>query len=184
MYLNRLIKTGYLLLLLTALSCTDKPGTSSRQLTSYQAEHITHIETGNTSPADLVNFACSLVGTPYQYGSKDPAHGFDCSGYVTYVFNHFSIMVPRTSVDFTAVQRPISLKDAKAGDLILFTGTDSTQRIVGHMGIISSTPGEPLRFMHATSGKGYGVVETDFHTPYYETRYIKIIRVFSQNDFK
>jgi lipoprotein Spr len=159
-------------------SPSKKPG----QLTAYEAEHITSIQTGSTTPLELVNFACSLSGTPYHYGSIDPKVGFDCSGFVTYVFNHFGIMVPRTSVDFTPVQHAIELKDAKAGDLILFTGTDSTKRVVGHMGIISSTQGEPLRFMHATSGKGYGVVETDFHTAYYEARYLKTIRVFLQND--
>jgi cell wall-associated NlpC family hydrolase len=69
------------------------------------------------------------------------------------VFNHFDIMVPRTSLDFTPVQKPIPLQEARLGDLILFTAMDSTNRTVGHMGIISSTPGEPLRFMHSTSGK-------------------------------
>src|ERR1700712_1582669 len=75
-----------------------------KTLTAYEAEHITHIETGNTTPAELVNYACSLAGTPYKYASTDPRQGFDCSGFVTYVFNHFHIMVPRTSVDFTPVQ--------------------------------------------------------------------------------
>jgi hypothetical protein len=40
-------------------------------LTPYDAEHITKIETGNTTPDELVNYACSLAGTPYKYGSKD-----------------------------------------------------------------------------------------------------------------
>ena len=153
-----------------------------KRLTPYESEHITHIETGKTKPYELVNFACSLAGTTYKYGSADPLQGFDCSGFVTYVFNHFGIAVPRTSVDFTPVQRPIPLQQAKLGDLILFTGLDSSHRIVGHMGIISSTPGEPLRFMHSTSGKNLGVVETDLHTRYYENRYIKVIRIFPQND--
>jgi len=91
-------------------------------------------------------------------------------------------MVPRTSVDFTPVHEAVDLKDAKLGDLILFTGTDSTERVAGHMGIISSLPGEPLRFMHASSGKHPGVIETDFYTKYYEARYLKVIRVFVQND--
>jgi len=167
----------YILFLLLCCACHH-----AKRLTPYQAEHITHIETGKTKPYELVNFACSLAGTTYKYGSADPLHGFDCSGFVTYVFNHFGIAVPRTSVDFTPVQRPIPLQQAKLGDLILFTGLDSSHRIVGHMGIISSTPGEPLRFMHSTSGKNQGVVETDFHTRYYENRYIKVIRIFPQND--
>ena|SRR5665213_2790211 len=154
----------------------------TKPLTPYEAEHITHIETGKTKPYELVNFACSLAGTPYKYASTDPLQGLDCSGFVTYVFRHFGIAVPRTSVDFTPVQRPIPLKQAKLGDLILFTGLDSSRRIVGHMGIISSVPGEPLRFMHSTSGKNQGVVETDFYTRYYEARYIEVIRIFPQND--
>lgn len=166
-----------LLLLPLCLSCEHK-----KPLTPYEAEHITHIETGKTTPGELVNFACSLTGTPYKYGSVDPKQGLDCSGFVTYVFNHFGIMVPRTSVDFTSVQKSIPLKEARLGDLILFTGTDSTNSTAGHMGIMSSFPGEPLRFLHSTSGKNEGVVETDFHTPYYEARYIKTIRIFSQND--
>ncbi len=152
------------------------------QLSSYQAEHITKIQTGKTTPAELVNFACSLAGTPYKYGSINPQEGLDCSGFVTYAFNHFGIMVPRVSTDFTPVGHEVSIQDAKPGDLILFTGTDSTERVVGHMGIISSTPGEPLRFMHSTSGKGYGVVETDFYNKYYESRFVKVIRVFPQNE--
>jgi lipoprotein Spr len=165
------------ILLLLCISCRHK-----KQLTSYEAEHITRIETGKTTPDELVNFACSLAGTPYKYGSTDPKQGFDCSGFVTYVFNHFDIMVPSTSLDFTPVQQPIPLQKARLGDLILFTGTDSTKKVVGHMGIISSTPGEPLRFMHSTSGKNEGVVETDFHTAFYEARYIKTIRIFPQNE--
>ncbi|GAA4094942.1 C40 family peptidase [Mucilaginibacter panaciglaebae] len=149
---------------------------------TYEQEHITHINTGNTTPDELVTFACSLEGTPYLYGSIDPEKGFDCSGFVTYVFNHFGIAVPRTSADFTPVQHPIDLKDAKRGDLILFTGTDSTQKVVGHMGIISSLPGEKLAFIHSTSGKAYGVTETSYYDSYYNTRYVKTIRIFKQND--
>jgi len=180
-YIMKILPAILLIVSLFCFACHHK-AKQDEALTSYEAEHITRIETGNTTPDELVNYACSLAGTPYKYGSKDIQQGFDCSGYVTYVFNHFGIRVPRVSTDFTSVQHAVPLEDAKLGDLILFTGTDSTNRIVGHMGIISSTPGEPLRFMHSTSGKGYGVVETDFYTRYYESRYVKIIRVFPQNE--
>lgn len=142
---------------------------------------ITTVSTGRTTPSELITFARSLTGTPYKYASTDPARGFDCSGFITYVFNHFGIIVPRQSVDFTSMQRSIDLKQAKPGDLILFTGTDSTVRIVGHMGIIVSAPGEEIRFIHSTSGRAYGVTETSLK-PYYVGRYMKIIRIFPQND--
>ncbi|RYZ17153.1 MAG: peptidoglycan endopeptidase, partial [Chitinophagaceae bacterium] len=61
------------------------------------------IDTKKVKPADLVSFARTLTGTPYVYGSTDPKVGFDCSGFITYVFNHFGIQVPRSSIDFTQV---------------------------------------------------------------------------------
>ena len=57
------------------------------------------IETGTTSPAEILQFAKTLIGTPYLYASTDPTNGFDCSGFITYVFNHFTIAVPRSSVE-------------------------------------------------------------------------------------
>jgi len=135
------------------------------------------INTGRTQPEELLRFAESLKGVPYLYGSTDPAKGLDCSGFNTHFFNHFGIAVPRSSKDFTKVQTPVSLKDSRPGDLILFTGTDSTIRIVGHMGIIADNNGKDIRFIHSTSGKDYGVTTTPLN-PYYQGRFVKAIRVF------
>src|SRR5215218_2993379 len=57
------------------------------------------IATGTTTRQQLLAFAESLIGTPYLYASTDPSKGFDCSGFITYVFNHFDIAVPRSSID-------------------------------------------------------------------------------------
>ena len=135
------------------------------------------IKTGSITPGSLVAFGKSLVGTPYLYASCDPANGFDCSGFITYVFNHFGIAVPRSSVDFTNVGREIPKELARPGDLILFTGTDSTKRIVGHMGIVESNEKDNLLFIHSTSGKAMSVV-ISLLEGYYETRFVKVIRVF------
>ena len=140
------------------------------------------IKTGSTVPDSLVAFGKSLVGIPYLYASSDPAKGFDCSGFITYVFNHFGIAVPRSSVDFTDKGFEIPNDMAAPGDLILFTGTDSTIRIVGHMGIVESNEHGNLLFLHSTSGKAYGVTISPL-MGYYETRFVKVIRVFPQTYF-
>jgi cell wall-associated NlpC family hydrolase len=145
------------------------------------AGFVTKIATGGTTPAQLVAFAQSLEGVPYRYASTDPARGFDCSGYITYVFNHFNIAVPRRSVDFTYVNKQIPLAQANTGDLVLFTGLDSTLRVPGHMGILIVSANKTLTFLHSTSGKAEGVTETPFNS-YYNSRYLKTIRVFRQND--
>ena len=140
------------------------------------------INTGSIIPDSLVAFGKSLVGTPYLYASTDPAKGFDCSGFISYVFKQFGIAVPRSSVDFTDVGLEIPKEFASPGDLILFTGTDSTVKIVGHMGIVESNERGNLLFLHSTSGKAYGVVISPLNG-YYETRFVKVIRIFPQTYF-
>jgi len=147
---------------------------------TYKEEQ--EIKTGSAIPDSLVAFGKSLVGTPYLYASSDPANGFDCSGFITYVFNHFGIAVPRSSVDFTDMGIEIPTDFASPGDLILFTGTDSTIRIVGHMGIVESNERGNSLFLHSTSGKAYGVVISPLKG-YYEARFVKVIRVFPQTYF-
>jgi lipoprotein Spr len=147
-----------------------KPGTKNQYIT---------IETGKTTPAELVSFAHSLEGAPYEYGSANPDLGFDCSGFVTYAFNHFGIRVPRPSVDFTYVNHEVDITQAKPGDLILFTGTDPIPKTVGHIGIVSSNNAGNITFIHSTSGQQCGITESTFDV-YYQRRYIKTIRVFPQ----
>lgn len=139
------------------------------------------INPGKTTADQLVDYAETLQGIPYKYGSVDPSQGFDCSGFITYVFNHFGIEVPRSSKDFTSVERQINLNQAKRGDIILFTGTDSTKRVVGHMGIITSLGSNGAEFIQSTSGKAYGVTITPLNK-YYQGRFVKVIRIFRDND--
>lgn len=138
------------------------------------------IETGQVQPEQVMAFAETLMGTPYVYASTNPKVGFDCSGFITYVFNHFNIRVPRSSIDFTNVGKPIPVEQAKRGDIILFTGTDSTERFVGHMGLVVANT-DTLRFIHSTSGKAMGVTITPL-SKYYRSRFVKTIRIFPQND--
>jgi len=140
-----------------------------------------YINTGATTPQQLIAYAQTLVGMPYVYASSDPAKGFDCSGFITYVFNHFNIYVPRSSINFTNVPHEISETNAKPADLILFTGTDSTIRKVGHMGIVIQNLNDSIFFIHSTSGKADGVTITPLND-YYKGRFVKVIRIFPQND--
>ena len=140
------------------------------------------INTNQHTPHEILAFAKTLLGVPYLFASTDPAKGFDCSGFITYVFNHFQIKVPRSSVDFTNQGKEVDVDEAEPGDLILFTGTDSTTRRVGHMGLVESRRNDTLYFIHSSSGKANGVVITPFER-YYKTRFVKVIRVFPDEFF-
>ena len=138
---------------------------------------ILNKEINSITRDELVAYAKTLLGIPYLYASVDPAKGFDCSGFITYVFNHFQIAVPRSSIDFTNVGKTVDVESAKKGDLILFTGTVDSVIIVGHMGIITENI-DTLKFIHSTSGKAYGVTVSAF-TEHYKKRFVKVTRIFA-----
>ena len=159
------------------------PGVPNNDSISYKVPEekkplnaANQINTKNVSPEKLMRFAETLIGVPYKYASTDPKAGFDCSGFITYVFNHFDIKVPRSSFDFTNVGEPLEEGQVKRGDIILFTGTDPTETNVGHMGLVVSNA-DSLRFIHSTSGKAYSVTITPLNT-YYRNRLVGFRRIF------
>lgn len=137
------------------------------------------INTKNSNPNDIVGFAKTLIGTKYKYGSAVKENGFDCSGFITYVFKHYNISVPRVSKDFTNAGTPVAIERSRKGDLILFTGTDTTGWVVGHMGIVTQNDNGKIQFIHSSSGKTIGVIISDL-SKYYATRFVKVIRVFNE----
>jgi cell wall-associated NlpC family hydrolase len=183
----------YLFLILIGLACksTARKDTVDQEITLPRADSIKSLPATDTQQTitaaqfkqltkavtarKLVSFAQTLLGTRYSYGSIDPLKGFDCSGFITYVFNHFNIEVPRSSIDFTNAGKEVGLQAAKAGDLILFTGTVDSIRIVGHMGIVTENA-DTLKFIHSTSGKADGVTVTALNE-YYMKRFVKVIRI-------
>ena len=125
----------------------------------------------------FVEYAKTLIGTPYLYGSTNPRNGLDCSGFVNCVSDHFGIKVPRSSAEFTNFGTTVEANNAKPGDLILFTGTELSKHVVGHMGIITNNINGELQFIHSSSGKSKGVTVSDLDG-YYKTRFVKVIRIF------
>ncbi len=127
-------------------------------------------------PARIVAFAKTQIGVPYKYCSMTPEGGFDCSGFVNYVFNHFNIKVPRSSVEFTYVGENVALGQCRPGDLILFTGTNPHSRTVGHIGIITANNKGDITFIQSTSGAAYGVVVSPLDKNSM-ARFVKVVRV-------
>ena|ERR1700741_4529654 len=127
----------------------------------------------------LVAFCKKQLGIKYNYANCEPETGFDCSGFVYYVFDHFKVKVPRSSVDYGNFGKRIHMDSCKTGDVIVFTGTDATRRRPGHVGIIISNPGEELKFIHSSSDKKHSGIKISNYkaSPNYQKRYLKIVRV-------
>ena len=127
----------------------------------------------------LVKFSKRQLGTKYNYANCTPSDGFDCSGFVYFVFSHFNIKVPRSSSDYANFGKRVPLDSAKIGDVIVFTGTDATKRSPGHVGIVISKQGEELVFIHSSSDKrNSGIKISNYNaSPNYKKRFLKIVRV-------
>jgi cell wall-associated NlpC family hydrolase len=160
----------------------EVPTTDFRPEKEAKKEAVINVSTTNNA-SELVEYAKTLTGTPYLYGSVDPAKGFDCSGFINHVSNHFGIKVPRSSVEFTNFGTTVNTTDAMPGDFILFTGTDPGKQVVGHIGIITDNTDGEVEFIHSSSGKANGVTISELKG-YYETRFVKVIRIFQSSEEK
>jgi len=135
-----------------------------------------NIEGASVNVNELISYAQTFKGVRYKYASADPVKGFDCSGFVLYVFKHFHVNVPRSSSAFAKIGKKVKLDEAQPGDIILFTGPSSkSPGSVGHVGIVTNG-GPNLSFIHATSGKAYSVIETNM-SAHYRKRFVKLVRV-------
>ena len=98
--------------------------------------------------------ALQLRGTPYKNGGHDPS-GFDCSGFVWYVFDQNGVHVPRTVSEQFRVGTDVDPSDLHAGDLVFFDTINGSRQIATHVGI--SIGGD--EFVHAPSTTGEVRVE-------------------------
>lgn len=134
-------------------------------------------EAANSTSNKIMDFAKTLIGTRYKYASSNPATGFDCSGFVSYVYKQFGFTGARSSSDFARKGKPVKLAEAKVGDVLVFTGSNAKLRKPGHVGIIYSIDQEGnIKFIHSSSGKAKGVTVTNLEG-YYKNRFLKAVTV-------
>ena len=113
--------------------------------------------------------ALSLRGAPYRDGGADPG-GFDCSGFVRYVFRQHGVQVPRTvGEQWRAGQGLPAGTPLVPGDLVFFSTVTPG---ASHVGI--AIGGD--EFVHAPSGAGQVRVER-LSAPYWATRFVGARRV-------
>ena len=122
---------------------------------------------GSATADGIIATAKQYIGVPYVWGGSTP-NGFDCSGYVQYVYNRHGITLPRTSKEQYSVGSWVSKSNLQPGDLVFFN-TDGNG--VSHLGIYIGDN----QFIHASSSKG--VTITTLSNSYWAARYYGARRV-------
>jgi len=121
----------------------------------------------------IVDFALGYVGSKYVYGGSSPS-GFDCSGFVTYVYKNFGISVTRTaSGQYRDNGTRVNKSDLSPGDLCFFSSNGG--KGVTHVGIYIGDD----EFVHA-SRPGIGVVISRLDSSYYTTGWVGAKRLISK----
>ena len=110
----------------------------------------------NSEFAAIYKEAQKYVGTPYVWGGSTPETGFDCSGYVCWVYNQNGYNVGRTTANgLWNKSQHISEAEAKPGDLVFFEGTYDTPG-KSHVGIylgngMMVSAGDPIKYANIHS---------------------------------
>lgn len=128
-------------------------------------KEVKKAEVSGVNGSSIIEEAHAQIGTPYVWGGTSPG-GFDCSGFIQYVFQAEGITIPRTVSDIWNFSKPIS--EPSIGDLVFF---ETYKPGPSHLGIYVGNG----NFIHA--GESRGVEISELSNSYWESRYLGAKRV-------
>jgi hypothetical protein len=117
----------------------------------------------------IINTATQYIGTPYRHGGTTPS-GFDCSGYVFFVYNKNGIQIPRSTAQQYTKGQKIPYRMAQPGDLLFFR---INMNEISHVGIFVGND----TFVHAPSS-GKHVRYDSIKNPYWQKRFYGAVSYF------
>ena len=148
------------------------------QTVDVKKEHLNSsdsiVKKNNPKADAIISYAKTFLGVPYRYGGSTPS-GFDCSGFINYIFGNFGFSLVRSSFGLADLGETIALSNIQPGDLLFFKGSNINSSSVGHVALVVEVAPNTLKFIHSANG---GVrIENFVTSKYYIQRYIKAKRL-------
>ncbi|SHN18965.1 NlpC/P60 family protein [Gracilibacillus kekensis] len=143
---------------------SESPDKEEQKTTAESVQKTTNTE----NLGGLLTNAKAVIGTPYRWGGTTTA-GFDCSGYLQYVFQQIGVALPRTVSDIWNATKKVN--QPSVGDLVFF---ETYKPGPSHAGIYLGNG----QFIHA--GESNGVEITSVDNSYWSERYLGAKRVTFQ----
>ena len=144
-------------------------GTVPGSAASGQSVSVQTVTGSSASGSQILAKATEYLGTPYVYGGASPS-GFDCSGFVYYVYGTFGISVGRTPAEQYSAGTVVNKANLQPGDIVLFAGTGSSS--ISHTGIYAGNG----QFIHSPNSRST-VSYSDLTSGYWSEHFYCGIRV-------
>lgn len=125
---------------------------------------------------ELLQIANRHIGVRYVLGGTSPERGFDCSGFVQYVYRKIGYSLPRTTRQQATVGKKVRRNNLQPGDLVFFTGSDKNSGTVGHVGIVTEiNRNGQFYFIHVTTRAGVRI--DSIEQTHWAVRYLSARRI-------
>jgi len=132
---------------------------------------LSKVSSENTLRSNITKYADNFVGTKYRSSGTTPA-GFDCSGYVRFIFQQYGYDLAHSSRELATEGKAVSKIDAKPGDLVIFAYNGS----VHHVAMVYSNNNGDIEIIHSCTSKGV-TIERISDLAYWTKRFYSIRRV-------
>lgn len=121
----------------------------------------------------IINTALEYSGVRYKYGgtTKD---GLDCSGLMMISFGEHDYNLPRSSSQMAEEGKKVKLNEVAKGDLLFFC-TGRRNRKINHVGLVVTTEGDEIKFIHSSTSRG--VIVSSLREGYWNSAFVKATRV-------
>lgn len=165
----------YLLLFL----CLQAPAMAQSNDIATEEDRPENIPDSATR-AELVASASIYLDCPYKYASYQPEAGFDCSGFVYFLYQQIGIAPPRSSREYQQLNSRVKLKKIAPGDVLVFKGRQANKAVPGHVGIVVYADEKEVSFIHASTSRG--VIVSKLSEPYYDRRFLYAIDLLGKGE--
>ena len=145
--------------------------TKSSVKTSRSTTAETFDVSDDSQSNDVTAYATRYVGVPYVYGGKSP-DGFDCSGFVGYVYKHFGVSLNSSAASMFSNGTRVSKSELRAGDLLFFDA--AARKASGEIDHVAIYLGGD-KFIHASTSNGRVLIQSlsGYHGIYIGARRVK-----------
>ena len=127
----------------------------------------------------IVDISLSFIGTPYKYSSVGPS-SFDCSGFISYIYQFYNIVLPHSSGLQAKMGYLVDLASSIKGDLMFFgyKNKDGSYS-VSHVGMVFSNKNGVVEMIHASSSDGVRIDKTDSNNwnSYWSRKFLFVKRI-------